>query len=454
MNTLYSNKNREIVNMMIEKENTFKHQNEYVYDTISDVSLFKYSPSFEMEYCIFDLIKDKNEVQKYDPLSILVKSKNLLPELWKIVSDYADIEDKIVTPTNPEIEERFVDTTLIVINKMDDHIWKERYNTHYKYKTDLKVTFISTDKQINNIMKDNFKKANKHDAIIVRSDIWSKMATDEKGYKGYSPNVEFRFKRAIFAVRPNNNVKESNLYCPYANFTWCDNSEKINDPHQWGEWNHHLPVSSRKVLPWDKYYYSDHLEDSLTVNVKQSDSFNRIRNLKKESYGISSDRYTNYTVPELILNKIKQEPYTTILCVHGSDTSEEGVRITEKSFKKFPGGKKIKFKTIKKNTRFYWRKVLLNEIQVINVSENELYRKDLNFEFFTEVIYIDNSSGHVNVDFIEKCCPFKRDNHGRDFNVTIIKNPHFFSNNKISDIKHYIKRLIWIQLGVIVYEEE
>lgn len=459
-NNSYFIRNKEIVDQMIEKENTFQYQDEYKNNKISEVALFKYSPSFEMEYCIFDLIKEKREVKRYDPLSFLVTKKDLLPELWGVVNDFASGDD-IITPRERSIEERDVDTTLIVINKMDDHVWKDLYKNYYKNEG-LKVTFPASVKQIDSIMKDNFKKANNYDAIVVRSDAWEKMATEDNGYKGYDRNVEFRFNRVVFALRPNENVEECGMYCPYANFTWCDNSPKLDEDNPYEAiWNPYLPRSYRRVLPWNSAYYTgsyytEFLENALSVVVKQSNSFNNIHRYNKEHYKFNQ-MYTYFDTEfdgksssVYIRRKLENDPTKKILLVHAYDTiNNRYVKETEKHDRLFRNGRmKIKYKTVLNNTRFYCKKALQSNVQVVVVCAKELYRKDLNCNIFDEVIFCSYTNDYdVPIDFIEKCFPFRREGICKKIDVTFIKPERFFNSN-VYCLKSYFQGQMEKQLGI------
>lgn len=446
MNSAYFSKNKAIVDQMIEKENTFVHpvDNSSANNIISDVGLFRYSPSFEMEYCIFDLIKAKKEVKRYyNSLAELDENRQLLPELWNIVNDFSETENKFVTPPRSDGTEVFVDTTLIIVNKMDDHIWKKVHKTYYK--KDLKVAFPSSVKQIDSIMKDNFKKANKYDAVIVRVDKWIQMVPIRglfvdnhhvnagfRGYKGYTEDIEFRFKRVVFATQPNFHPSYPGFHCPFANFSWFDASDALVNVKD-KCWNRFFPKYERRVLPWNKPFKAT-IRDALSVVAKQHNSNENIRCICPQTF----DDFDYEGGLNFIEDELQNDPGKLFLYVTGYEYANTSLKYMEKYFKR----KHIRCKTVKSNTRIYKEKILNDNIQVLLVSANEMYRKDLNLDIVDEIVFVDGSMNQSYTHFIEKCFPFRRENARRQQIDVIMSRPFAFRASENFRLRHNIRSML------------
>lgn len=403
--------NKKVVNEMINREDTFKHfYDNYGVDhsTISDVAFLASSISYETEYCIFDLIKEKRLTYKYDVPNILKSSRFLISDVWDIVFKYANLDhDKIITPSNSNITEIAVDTNLIIINPLDDHIWKKIYKSTYR--SDLKVAFISSANQIKNIMKNDFKKANKYDAIIVRTDNWLKFRQDSS-YKGYSSDIEFRFSRVFFA---NSNNCSTSPYCPFANFTWVQRSKKVSTDKYLKAWNPYYPSSSKRVLPWTRDF-SSILETKLSVFAIVNNT-KYIGDIKTEYMGdyfnvsASYIQIANEINNELSINKDLK--YLVIL----DDNSYIGYTTINLKMKNIPHA------VIKPNIRFYQDKFLKKGVNVIVTKEKELYRSDMRLDFIDKIFYVKQDEVEPDsTDFALKFCPYRNKERKSKVDVTIV----------------------------------
>lgn len=430
----YNYKNNQIVKQMIQKETTFRHKNNNTtfenensfVDILSDVAFFSHSASFEIEHSIFQLIIKRKLTGCLNIKETLYKSKSLIPDLWDIVLKYADDKTNITTPKRKYIREINVDTTLIIIDNMDDHVWKNVWKKYYK--PYLNVFFVYNNIQSRDIAMNKFKKANNYDVIIVTTNMWEKIVSFDNGYNGYSKNIEFKFNRVVFAVVFDNNeqyytydlpnydyINERdnrifgfNMYCPYGNFTWVNSKRE-----KFYQWDVSFPMSRRRKLPWHKHLDRS-LCSALTVYADVNNSKGNVINIYDKQYGFLKGNMNFYNIALSIAKKLKNNDKKRFLIVN--DTFETNMWVAREFYYK-----DVTSTIINNEKRLHKDVIFKKNINVIIIKRAELYRKDLNIDFIDEIYYVNHGKKSYNIKgtFIEKCLPF-RNKTPKKINVTLV----------------------------------
>lgn len=420
MNSSYLNKKREVVDQMIKKESTFLHESGQV-ELLSDVAFYKPSIAFDSASCIYDLVCLKKSVNGYqlkDDLDVTFK-KQMPVDISSLIADFSAPEDKIIRNANGC---QRVNTTVLVVESMDLHVWKEKYDQEYKNKG-IKVAFADKRK-IGKYMANNFRKSNNLDMLVVTANVWNRMLTED-GYRGYDSDVNFCFDRVIFAldftITMNGNVNLS-VKVPVANFTWFrlnNLKERIVRPEDrvGGNWDDTLPVCTRREdLPWTRDFDAD-LKDALTVDASsQYDGKLCVNSNKITQIKNGHIQFTN--VGDYVKGILAKDPTKRIMVLNDSviNNCPAIVRSLRKN--------NISFCNVTKTRRINRQKLKDSGKSVILVNYDDVMRKDLDLDFIDELVVLNSWLYCTRVSvFIQKLCPFDKNYRRYDcklLNVTMV----------------------------------
>lgn len=362
-------------------------------NVLSDMSIFYSKAGKGKKICIMELIKRKKIVNSFKNNSI----QNAIEELTTLSSDIASlISDFTFNGPNknynltPEKENDIrIDTNIIVIKDLSDHIWKDIHNKFFK--KDLKITFVKNSKDLDKISANNFKKANKYDIVFIRNSIFPKFVDRDGKYKNYSSDFTFRFNRVIFSDVD----KLNECYCPVANFTWC----LTNDKSIYGL---DLDVvffpyfNNRHIWDNTSYYYNDSFYKDNNVMLSDEEEENNIT-LK----AIITKAQTRKKI-KAVSKGIKE--------AHSDNENNNIYLIVENKFIARNSWDTKITKIIKEKYRFNSKKFLESGRNSIVVTKDILCsRTDLNLNFITDIVIMDSMSGFdcehnlLNKLIVERC---------------------------------------------------
>ena len=204
----------ELVQKLIKNENTFFS------DTIfsSDNGIIYGSRGSGKKICVLELIKQKPSVhisnyfkRLYSIFSSVCEST--LPEdIFQLICDFTLGNDKYFFNLHlNSFSAEFINTTLIVSNKIDKHIWYNLYKKYYK--KHYKAHIINYNYQVNHLIRNNFQSVHNKDLLLISQEHFNYLNKKTNDLSGYC------FNRVVFS---NMNIFRYPIpLCPSANFVWC-----------------------------------------------------------------------------------------------------------------------------------------------------------------------------------------------------------------------------------------
>lgn len=330
---------------MLEHEKKFKRR---VYSNfVSDNAILNGAYGSGKKVCIFELIRRAKETKAYNRYNFIRKTNTLLPTaICDIISDFSVLEE-YTTDNNPN--DIFVNTNVIVVDDLNDHIWKDIHKSYYR---DLSTKWITSTKTMKWIMKGKFQRANNYDILFIRSSIYNRMYSNNFKFLGYKQGVNFRFNRFIMHV--NDTERTMN-----ANFTWLLTDLNTTNYPETNE-NLILPVWADKYTCHENQYTIQQpidkvIKTTITIGTKRRVCLDdEVLNEAKESLEQEDDR---------------------VFLVLATDLHKELL------------AKSNMVKVIKKGVRFHKQKFLDSGKNIILADhEDFVKRTDMNLSFITDVI--------------------------------------------------------------------
>lgn len=414
----------ETVNKLEKREENLKAYT----NVLADTSIFYGKTKRGKKVCIMELIKRNRAVKQYkieDIEKSIYNNTNLPKVITSLISEfiYDGGTSKYYNLTLKKDNDVKINTNIIVIKELNDHVWKDIHKKFFKQ--DLKITFVKNNSDIDKISANNFKKANKYDIVFIRDNIFSNFYKNDKYNNGYY-NTSFRFNRVIFS---NIDKLKPIKSCPLADFTWCITSDL--DTYTLENDQDIYPVSKRSTI-WNN-------------------SFNYDKDFYKQANVIISDIEYVHVDLRISIEHLNRDKYVSTAKMLKEAYNDP---VNNKKFLVIVGSKYYNYlktdvwyskstKTISENHRFDEDKFLQSCKNSIVVKNLDLAnRTDLNLNCITDIILLDPISSFCSITFgkkyIERC--IKINKTSQILKLTIISHKHELKES-INEIKKKILKI-------------